>query len=360
MGLEEHLRARCLDPLDAISRAQQSLDEKRRNRVAALERAQRARDEASRLRGAVTERESTARTIQTQIADLENQLQQIRLRIESRKQELQECVDAQSEVGREVAEQRRLERTDSELAESLVLQIGEIERSLETQNSRLRDARRAALTDYLDSLWRRIEEILASHESTRAAVDARRNLERERHEDSELASLWEAREEWRRILQTAGPSMVVKTARAELEQIEAKLESRFPGALSASGSNRSLSEIEELFVAPRSGDSQHGSWIPLPVPLDVWRSLERGARGNSEVLAMRLIWAFARALPPSNYPGGFFAGELCCGLVVDASPSDLAKIDAVNFSLPTGESVSFILSPLPPEVASVVAQDFDE
>lgn len=358
MGLDDLIRSRSREPSDALARLEQELDRNRKERASALDRARRSRAEADRLRSVSTEREATARKIQSQIADLEEQLQQLRARIEARQSELRECSDALSEVDRKVSEQRKLDRSDTDRAEALATEISNAENALERERGRLREARRAALADYLQALWGRIKEVSASHETNRSALEARRNLEAQRHQDPELASLWEAREEWRRIVQTSGPSLVVKTARTELDRIDQQLEARFPGALQASQGNQGLSEIEELFLAPRPRDG--GSWIPLPIPLSIWRSIERGDHGADEALGMRLIWALSRALPPSRYRGGFFAGDFCCGLSTDAAESDLAQIESIGFPLPGGASVAFILTSLPREVVDVIADDFNE
>lgn len=358
MGLEDVLRSRCRDSFDALSRLEQELDQRRRDRAAALERARRAREEVDRLRSSSAEREATVRRIRSQISDLEDQLQQLQARIEARQSELRECEAAYSEIARSVSEQRKLDRTDTDLAEALITEISNAEKALERERARLRDARRAALGDYLEALWERMRELAASQESNRSALEAHRNLEVQRHQDAEVATLWEAREEWRRIVQTSGPSLVVKTARAELDRIEAELEARFPGALRASQVRQGSSEIEELFVAPRPRG--RGSWIPLPIPLAIWRSIERGDRGAEEALGMRLIWALSRALPPSKHRGVFFAGDFCCGLSTEANENDLTQIESVALSMPGGMSVAFILSSLPPEVANVVAEDLDE
>ena len=75
---------------------------------------------------------------------------------------------------------------------------------------------------------------------------------------------------------------------------------------------------------------------------------------------MRLIWAFARAIPPSRHRGAFFAGDMCCGFATGVSEHELTQIESVVLPLPSAGSVTFILSSLPPEVADVVAEDLDE
>lgn len=357
MTLEEILRSRCRDVALALDRAGQVAEETRRNRSAALDRVRRAREEAERLRAGGDERRKSTGILQSKIADLEEQLARLQARITELQRELQESDDARTAAERQVAEQRKLERSDTELAERLAREIESAEASLARQRGHLRDARRAALADYLDRLWGRLREVFESHESRREAVEARQRLEKERHQDAEIASLWEAREEWRRILASSGPTMVVKTARAELERIETALESRFPGALAAS-SSPAASEIEELFVAALPGALS--AWIPLPIPLEVWRSIESGGRGLPETIAMRLVWALTRNIRPSEHDGVFFAGDHYCGFATTCPERELTTIETVLLDLPSGGSVSFLLSPLPQEVADVISQDLDE
>jgi hypothetical protein len=306
----------------------------------------------------VDERSKSTRILQSKIADLEDQLAKLQGRLEGLQRELKESVEAGAGVERQVSEQRKLERADTDLAETLAREISQAEASLERERGRLRDARRAALAEYLDGMWQRLQHLLESHEDRKEAIESRRRLEKQRHEDAELAALWEAREEWRRILSSSGPTLVVKTAKAELNRIEAEIESRFPGALGAASSGQTLSEIEELFAGTRRGELS--AWIPLPIPLEVWRHLEAGGRGVPETLAMRLVWAFARHVPPSRYKGAFFAGDLCCGFATACSEQELTRSEAIVLHLASGASVSFLLSPLPPEVAEVVSEDFDE
>jgi hypothetical protein len=358
MTLDEILRSHCRDVAQALDRSGQLAEEARRNRVAALDRVRRAREEADRLRAARDERSKSSQILQSKIADLEDQLAGLQARIKGLQRELRESTDAAAISERQVAEQRKLERTDAELADRLAREIEAAETSLERERARLRDARRAALAEYLHRLWGRLREVFESHESRREAVEARRRLEEQRHQDAELASLWEAREEWRRILASSGPTLVIKTARAELDRIEAQLKSRFPGALDVTLSAQAPSEIEELFVASRRGHLS--AWVPLPIPLEVWRNLEAGGRGAAETIAMRLVWALARSVPQSAHDGAFFATDLYCGFATACPEQELTRIATVVLELPTGGSVSFLLSPLPAEVADVVSQESDE
>jgi predicted nucleic acid-binding Zn-ribbon protein len=93
----------------------------------------------------VDERGKSTRILQSKIADLEDQLARLQGRLEVLQRELKEAVEAGAGVERQVSEQRKLERADTELAERLAREISQAEASVEHERGRLRDARRAAL-----------------------------------------------------------------------------------------------------------------------------------------------------------------------------------------------------------------------
>jgi len=216
MTLQDLLRAHSREASDSIQHTKTEIERYRREKQAALERARQARADADAKRGASDEQSNSVRLVQSKISEIERQLQELRSRLQERQEELKRCQQQQTEIASQISEQRKRARSEDDAAETFEGKVAEAEAALRRDAGRLRDARRAALSAYLAELWKRVLEHSASAEQRSVANDTRRQFEQQRHQDPELASLWEAREEWKKIVSSSAPTLVLKTAKNEL------------------------------------------------------------------------------------------------------------------------------------------------
>lgn len=355
MTLQDILRERSRELLDAIQNAKNQLEKLRGERQAALERARQSRADADAKRATGNDHANSVRLIEAQVVELERQIQELRSKLNERQAELKHCRDEQLEISSAIAEQRKRERTELSAADSFDDGIEKTERALARDHSRLLEARRSALPAYLDYVWGRLLEHSRGAEQRRAAVDTRQRFERERHQNPELASLWEAREEWKRIANSAAPTLVIQTAKSELARVERELETRFPGLWDALAGEAAVAETEEVFF--RTVDATSFTSIPLPIPSETWKAIADGQAGNEEQLAMRLVWAMSKAMPPSDSESILDPDAARPSFVTKKPADEVELMDPLVLDLPRGGRVSLILSPLPAEANEALANE---
>ncbi|MFI5399075.1 MAG: hypothetical protein ACHQ9S_26385 [Candidatus Binatia bacterium] len=355
MTLQDLLRTHSREAIDSIQQTKTLIDRYRRERQAALERTRQARADADAKRGVSDEQSNSVRLVQSKISEIERQLQELRSRLEERREELKRCQQEHTETEFQISEQRKRERNEHDEAEALERKVTEAEAALQRDADRLRDARRAAVSAYLDELWKHLLEHSASAQQRSVATDTRQKFEQQRHQDPELASLWEAREEWKKIVSSSAPTLVLQTAKTELARVENEINTRFPGIFDALTVDRGLAEIEELFFR-QEGDA--GTvWMPLPIPMAVWKAIEEGGSTLPEQVGMRLVWSIAKAVSPSTHSSEFGAQGAHGYFTTDRLPEAVIKADPVVLQLPGGGRVDLILSPFPPELAEVFGDE---
>jgi hypothetical protein len=355
MTLQDILRERSREFLDAIQNTKIQLEKLRGERQAALDRARQSRADADAKRVTANDHANSVRVIEAQVVELERQIQELRSRLNARQAELKRSRDQQLAISSAISEQRKRERSELGAADNFDEEIEKTEKALDRDHSRLLEARRSALPAYLDYVWGRLLEHSRGSEQRRAAVDTRQRFEQERHQTPELASLWEAREEWKRIVNSTAPTLVIQTARSELARVERELETRFPGLWDALAGESAVTETEELFF--RTVDATSSTSIPLPIPNETWKAIADGQAGNEEQLAMRLVWALAKAMPPSESESQLDPDGPHPSFVTKKSADEVELMDPLVLELPRGGRVSLILSPLPAEAHEAFANE---
>ena len=226
--------------------------------------------------------------INDQISVLTSQLNEIRTELDRVKSE-------RSQIDQRFIEMRRdgddIRRKKNEIEKEIATKSNDVFRC----KSRILQAKRGAYESFLEASWEKVLSLLGTSEavaSSRASYEA---LQSARSSDTSVATLWEAREEWIRILRSAIPQLVKETAQRELTSLEENLKTRFPGALEyeVDASSQSGQLLEFYWWSTKKGNR----CIALPIPLRVYNRIGEGHLGDEEKAAMYLYWAFNPLCP---------------------------------------------------------------
>lgn len=352
MTLIDILKDRTRGILDSIKNLNASLEKLQAERRLTINRISHARSAIEAKVAVVSEREKTVKVAQAKVEELDRQLQEIRDRLKERMLDLERLRQERVEASEAVSEERNGERGELHRAESLQQEIFRLEEQIAYESGRLREARSDALTVYLSYLWKRLVEHSSHSEQRLKAVEVKSIFESQRHSDIGVANLWEAREGWKNIAASRSPTLVLQTAKAEISRIEGELEAKFPGILEALAGGGPVSEAEVLFY--REIASEGLMAIALPIPMDAWNAIENGKIGPEESLAMNLVWMLARSESLVDADAKFEIDNGQVVFVTKKSSKDLDEVGFTSIQLSGGNSVSFILSPVPNEVAEVM------
>jgi len=358
MNLQDIVRDRTRPVRDLLVGTEKEIEDYRRQQASEDARERALKQEASELRPGIVEKEETLRALQLKVQELERQIEELRERLRGRQEERQLAETALEEERQKLSEKTGEAKRARKAAEDWGQKLAAAQERTQKYRERLQNERCAALQKYLTELWTKLVDSQREAGGRKTAVAAYERLNRARDEDVRVADLWESRQEWQRIAESAGPAAVRQTAQCELERIEAELDNEFPGALQAAGST--LDELEEVYFYPwESGD---GSVVLLPVPEKVCHLLNAGETGPDQDLAARVIWAFVRAVPPGAGHDGYSGSRFTVrrgflALHVDDDQGDLIEHDAVVLLLPGGGRVSFMVSELPKDVSGAMSDE---
>lgn len=352
MNLTDIVRDQTRQIHDLLKGTEKEVEGHSRNQVAAEESERKLRQEAAELQPVVSERERTFRESQLKVQELQRQIAELQARLRERQKESERAEAEHTAAQSDAADRLRKAARARKEAEDWERQATEARERAKKYQRRLLEERRAAVQKYLDALWTKLldaERKAASSAEARAALDG---LNRARHDDPQVAELWEARLEWLRIAQSAGPPRVRETARAELKRIEDDLETRFPGALEVSSAGP-LEELEEVYFYHPAGDQ--GSRILLCIPAEVCGSLDAGVSTRPEDLAARIIWAFARGIEkkgglPGAWRSRFHVKDGYLVMIVEGGLEDMKNQESITVLLAGGGRVVFMLCELPPDI----------
>lgn len=352
MNLIDIVRDQTRQIQDLLRGTEKEVEERIRNQVAAEESDRKLRQEAAELQPVVSERERTFRESQLKVQEIERQIAELQARLRERQKERERAEAEHTAAQGDAADRLRKAARARKEAEDWERQATEARERAEKYQRRLLEERRAAVQKYLGALWTQLlddERKAASSAEARAALDG---LNRARHDDPQVAELWEARLEWLRIAQSAGPPRVRETARAELKRIEDDLESRFPGALKVSSAGP-LEELEEVYFYHRATDDS--CRLLLCIPAEVCGSLDAGVSTAPEDLGTRIVWAFARGIEKKgNHPGAwrsrFHVKDGYLVMTVEGRPEDMKNQEPITVLLAGGGRVVFMLCELLPEI----------
>lgn len=356
MNLQDIVREQTRPISDLLKGTEKEIEDHLRNQVSAEARERELKREAGEMQPAISERERTLRDSQLKVQEIERQIAELQARLRERKKE-NERAETEHHASREESTQKLREAARARKeAEHWERKVAEGRERTTHHQRRLQEERRASLHKYLDGLWKDLVELEREATGGNEARAALERLTRARHDDARVAEMWEARQEWLRIAQSAGPPPVRETARREVQTIEADLEKQFPGALTAA-STRSPDELMELYVFPREAG---GYWLPLCLPAQVSGSLSAGDSGPSEALAARLLWCFARAIEirqAEPWRSRFEVRDGYVAMILDSAHEESRDQPTLALPVAGGGRVTFILSELPAQIRGAVSDE---
>lgn len=289
--------------------------------------------------------QSQIRAQQRRASQLEAELEGLRKQLEAKKSEL---AAAREDIQRNEATASRLRRDGrsiQEQVENTDKQLVERQQEKERLAQRLSESYREALRRYVVELQKQILQLSSEQNVRIAKLTAFNALKAARHENTQIADLLDARDEWKRMLKGAGVPTVREAARRELETIERKLNEAFPGALEAEEGVGSAEDIVELFF--RHSEEKNRTWLFIPVDALLWNSLEHDCTNPQNSWVMQLAWALRKNLDLQWDDTRFemLPNDKAVILNTPFVPS-IAKQD-LSVALGTSVSVTFIFAPLP-------------
>lgn len=352
VNLQDIVREQTRPILDLLSGTEKEMEDHLRSQESAEARERNLKQEAAEMQPAISELERTLRDSQLKVQEIERQIKELQARLRERQKE-NERVEADYSTAKGAATDRLRDAARARKeAENWGAKVAEARERIQWYQMRLREERRAALRKHLAALWTRLLEAdrkAASGTEARAELD---RLNRARHDDPRVAELWEARQEWLRIAQSAGPPPVRETARREVQKIEEDLDNQFPGALKVAAAGP-LDELEEVYLCPRAAGD--GWKLLLCIPAEICESLDAGESGPTQGLAARIIWAFARAIQndgghDEQWSSRFEVQQGYLVMFVDGGPENMKDQETIAVALSGGGRVTFMLSELPTEI----------
>lgn len=359
MNLQDIVREQSAPILDLVNGTQKEVDEFLRRQASAEEAERSLKQGAAEMEPAISELERTLRDSQLKLHEIQRQIRELEARLREREKEHERAEEDYNKAKAGRDERLRDAARARKEAEDWGRKVNDARERLERHKRRLLEERRAAFRKHLAALWTRLAEAnrkAAAGAEARAALD---RLDRARHEDARVADQWEARQEWLRISQSAGPPAVRETARREIQKIEEYLEKEFPGALRAATAS-AVDELEEVYLCPPVRGER---WkLFLFIPEEICETLNDGKTGPDEALAARTVWAFARAFKRGLAEGEGWRSrlEVQDGYLVmqlDPGPGDAKGLGTVAVSLSAANRVTFVLSELPAEIREALNED---
>jgi hypothetical protein len=319
-----------------------------------------ARTQAVRESEEFEARQAVARKRSQRVAQLEEELTRLQVEVERLKAEIgtkqseRDCArQGVGEVEAEAGGLRKSQRGAEKRAEELVGTLTALEKEKLDLRVRLKLAYAESLRKYLAGLRGTLlqaQRAAAEMHQAKAALEA---LRAARHQDGEVASLCEAREEWQRLLKGAAVPAVLETGRRELQRIDGDIERRFPGALQAESiAGRDRGVIEELFFIPR--DASGRVTVCLPLDRASWDRLEAGQEGDEIAWGVELVWEIRNQLNVDWVASRFSFDERLGSTVLEVVGGSEIGQQTVEMSLRGGGVASFILSSVPTEIAEAL------
>ncbi len=348
MGLQDVVRQYTYATRDAISLLAEEIQRLTRDMKAFETEAHTREEETKSFAGAIAEKDRTIRDLRNRVDELQTQFESLRVRLDQNRAEL---LNVESELNAVLARQKALRTAAANALERARKLEAQVAKSMEEQGNleqKLVKEERIAFAAYQQQVWEQLLACQQSESDIASKRAAREALDAARRDDPVVADLFEARAEWRLIVQSSASEPVKRTAAQELTRIDRDLESRFPGALEAIDRNMGREELQELFFMPVDADG--ACLVFLPVPEQVWSDVRMGSTDSLANLAMHLCWAFIKALRLSDVDSRFFTYDGLCVLHVARAFEDLNRLGSVPLEFSPHSKVDFVLSPIPSEV----------
>lgn len=312
--------------------------------------------ETFEARQAVAHRRSQRVTqLEEELARLHAEVARLKAEIETKQGERDAARQGVAEAEAEAGDIRKAQRGAEKRGDKLGGTLAALEKEKLDLSGRLKGAHAESLRKYLAGLCGTLVEAQRAATEMHEAKAALEALRAARHQDGEMASLCEAREEWQRLLKGAAVPAVLEAGRREIQRIEAEIERRYPGALQAEAvAGRDAGIIEELFFIPKG----RGSRVTVCLPLDrgTWDRLEAGDAGDDIAWAVELAWEIRKQLNVDWDSSKFRLDERLGSPVLETVAGAEFGQHHVEMSLRGGGVASFILSPVPTEIAEAFSE----
>jgi hypothetical protein len=287
------------------------------------------------------------------IEEIEAQIAELHARLAPLRADAEKAQEVLDQAREQIGACRTSEKTQVKESDEFRRKITAVEDELRRIDARLVEERRRAYGGYVQDVWRRLLDMDAKEHEHREARSERRRLEDQRHKDPKVADLWEAREEWKRIVDSSVPTLVRAEATRQLEKVEGQIDQLFPKALSVSGTDGVIEDICEIFYECVPGEKT--IWLGLPVLPSIWDQPADGQSTAAEDLAIHMVWAFARAFPPCQKQSRVSRGDWCWRFALNGLMDEIRDADPVVMELPGGGRASFLFSELPSELRGIIS-----
>lgn len=278
------------------------------------------------------------------------------------KEDLQAALDRKSHQKQRLAElKQKLEGDTNALIDSMTAIDGEL-RKLRAKRSELEEERNRHHEDLQSAvsekqelqevLWNRCLQVTDSYfaelrewilQQSRKSQQQQKELqvvqafERARMTEPEVMDLWESHQELTRFINEASVGATRERLLPLREEVEAELEVRFPGALSARMSEQPLDAEGYLYAMP---DNESKMWIILPIRKEDAESLGATWKDADAESLLRTAWAIARHWNAGTQDTTLrfsSTGWLMLGIDAQSQPDDEAS---VSLALPGGRSIA--------------------
>lgn len=357
MNLPDIIRERTSRLITQIKDERAVLKEAHRNQTVEEETEQKLREESNSLQAQWDEGRTKVAFAKAEVQRIQREI----IRLEEQKNDAQLALDEAEEECQGFEGPYKQKRNDikshKQKAEGLAITVENIEQKIDELNARLAQERVSSFKEYINRLWEHLSKLDHEAEASKDALEALQRLNNSRHEDPKIAELWEARHEWLRIVNSAGPTIVRRTAEDELNKIENTLDSLFPNALSVKVIG-SPDDLSELFVWPLQGNE--ACILPLPIPNEIFASINEGKVDDDCNLAARIIWGFVKSFPwntsesTAGYVSRFKHSDDLLMLCIEKTSEEVQSADPVNIGLGGGGRVTFIISERPSELQEFI------
>lgn len=357
MTLSDFLRERTVTVRDACNSADRRWRDLRAARAA-------AEDQFKRLSTEIATQHLQDRDCKRTVAAREQDALEIREALEVLERERTRLNDAlmAAQARQDDAEKGlRAARGATQVAESKLSEgrdhANRLDRDIQAANEerlrlmlQKRASERGALLEYLGSVAARINHALSGESERARRITAQNALRAARHSDPVVGDLCDQRDQYREFLKLATVPGVRDTVHAALENIDAELERRFPGA---SGNVDALepSPVEDLYYFREPSGS---SAVILPIDTDTWLAIAQGQITPVTTAAVRLAWSIIRGAHLSPGHGTFAVRE---GLCVLSGGIDSASLGSTAVALGGATAIQFRFAPVPTEVQQLVADE---
>ena len=290
--------------------------------------------------------DSNLKEINKQLDELERQKRLLLEQYNEFKVNIDEAKSSLAQIEQESINAQRQINSEKKSIEQFDYQIEEIEKQRNRHDQRFRLAHVSAFKSFLKNGNSIIEEYFKRITSRKTIVEAAERLNKKRHEDTHVADLCEARDEWKKILKTVIVPGVKEAGNKELKIIEAEINKMFPGALEIDTSKNENNPTTELYYH----EDDEETIIFFPFLEEQWKSMEKGNNDSSVETLVRFIELITKESKLRFNDAHLKCENDMVQLVSKSGLGNLKDKNDLTFSIVGKDNLTFILSPIPDEV----------